>query len=363
MDNNIGGQPLSPEERQRRTAAEIARKKVEAAYDWQKYHSAWQDYYQKYYSDYYAKAAREYIQQNQASQQVAQATTPSKYGEGLPGAITSQPEPELEEDEKTVAQELKEKIQKKASERFRLSKKRRKWLPLLAGVSVTLLILFLQYNRMIFAPIVAYVSPGNTTDTGIQALDPTVTEAPGPEPRLIIPKLNIDVPVAFGISNDNATVMNAMNNGVAHFMIPGASAYPGEIGNLVITGHSAGDIYSSNQYKFIFSGLERLENGDLIYVNYNSVRYTYSVVGKNVVEPTDVSALVYETDKPMLTLITCTPLGTSRYRLLVSAEQINPSTGVEQTEQEPVTNVQEVAMPANEDSFFEGIWKWLTGQN
>lgn len=372
MDNNNGGQPLSPEERQRRTATAIARKKVEAAYDWQKYHNAWQDYYQKYYSEYYAKAAREYIESNQPVAPSREDRAPSadgRYGgQGLPagtvtGMIASAPEPESEEEvEESIGKQLKETIRKKASESFHISQKRRKWIPLMAGVAVTLLILFLQYNRMIFAPIMAYVAPGNTTDTGIQALDPTVTEAPGPEPKLIIPKLNIDVPIAFGISNDSATVMNAMNYGVAHFMIPGASAYPGEIGNLVITGHSAGDIYSSNQYKFIFSGLERLEDGDLIYVNYNSVRYTYNVVKKEVVEPTDVQALVYETDKPMLTLITCTPLGTSRYRLLVTAEQINPSTGEETREQAPVAET-EVAMPANEDSFFEGIWKWLTGQS
>lgn len=381
MDNNNGGQTLSPEERQRRTAAAIARKKVEAAYDWQKYHSAWQDYYQKYYSDYYAKAARELVEENQrqANEKIQQIQGSSmvadgRYSEaGLPtsvegttGAIISSGPTnaeQQEEVEQSLSKDLKETIRRKASESFHISKKRRKWIPLMAGVGVALLILFLQYNRMIFAPIMAYVSPGNTTDTGIQALDPTVTEAPGPESKLIIPKLNVDVPVAFGISNDSATVMSAMNSGVAHFMIPGASAYPGEIGNLVITGHSAGDIYSSNQYKFIFSGLERLENGDLIYVNYNSVRYTYSVVGKEVVEPTDVGALVYETNKPMLTLITCTPLGTSRYRLLVSAEQINPSTGTEAKEHEPTNEVTEVSMPANEDSFFEGIWKWLTGQS
>lgn len=380
MDNNDGGQILTPEERQRRTATAIARKKVEAAYDWQKYHSAWQDYYQKYYSEYYAKAARELVEENQrkmqdtiaASTASAAPSADGKYGgEGLPGAmagglagaITSTSSPEqAKEAEESVSRSLKETIRKKASESFHLSQKRRKWIPLIAGISVALLILFLQYNRMIFAPIMAYVSPGNTTDTGIQALDPTVTEAPGPEPRLIIPKLNVDVPVAFGISNDSATVMSAMNDGVAHFVIPGASAYPGEIGNMVITGHSAGDIYSSNQYKFIFSGLERLEDGDLIYINYNSVRYTYSVVRKETVEPTNVGALIYETDKPMLTLITCTPLGTSRYRLLVTAEQINPSTGVEQTEKQPV-NTGEVSMPANEDSFFEGLWKWLTGQS
>lgn len=45
-----------------------------------------------------------------------------------------------------------------------------------------------------------------------------------------------------------------MNQGVAQFSIPGANALPGQIGNLAISGHSAGDIYSSNPYKFIFSG-------------------------------------------------------------------------------------------------------------
>ena len=178
---------------------------------------------------------------------------------------------------------------------------------------------------------------------------------------MIIPKLNIDVPIHFGISLNE--VMSAMNNGVAHYRIAGASAYPGEIGNLVITGHSAGDVYSSNPYKYIFSGLERLDDGDLIYVNYNSVRYTYRVVKKEVVEPSNVAALVVDTDKPLLTLVTCTPLGTSRYRLLVTAEQISPSyDGAETSEDLPTVDQNTSdAFPSNEPSFFEGIWNWLTG--
>ena len=207
----------------------------------------------------------------------------------------------------------------------------------------------------------AYVSPGNSPASSIEAIDPTITQAVSADPRLIIPKLNIDVPVHFGIALSE--VMSSMNNGVAHYRIAGASAYPGEIGNTVITGHSAGDIYSSNQYKYIFSGLERLEDGDLIYINYNSVRYTYKVIKKEVVEPTDVAALIVETDKPLLTLVTCTPLGTSRYRLLVTAEQISPSyDGAEEAEDLPTVDQNlDDAMPANEPSFFEGIWNWLTG--
>ena len=207
----------------------------------------------------------------------------------------------------------------------------------------------------------AYVSPGNAPASEIEAIDPTITQTVSPEPRLIIPKLNIDVPIRFGVPL--ADVMSAMNNGVAHYRIAGASAFPGEIGNFVITGHSAGDIYSSNPYKYIFSGLERLDDGDLIYVNYHSTRYTYRVVKKEVIEPSDVSALAIETDKPMLTLVTCTPLGTSRYRLLVIAEQISPTyEGASGSEDLPtIDRNEEVDLPSNEPSFLEKIWNFLTG--
>ena len=288
--------------------------------EWQKYHSAWQDYYKNYYSDYYAKAAQTYL-----------ATE-------------------------------KMKTERIASGEARRSHSFRRALPLIIFLIVAIGVLFLQYNRMIFAPIMAYISPdtGSVT-TNINAIDPTITQTVSPEPRLIIPKLNIDVPVAFGIPYSDVDA--AMNEGVAQFAIPGANAMPGQIGNLVITGHSAGDIYSSNPYKFIFSGLERLEVGDLIYVNYESVRYTYQMTRRETVDPTNVAALIYETDKPMLTLITCTPLGTSRYRLLITAEQINPSYDTNNT-QTPITddpNTNDPEMPANEPSFFESIWQGIFG--
>ncbi|MBQ9019787.1 sortase [Candidatus Saccharibacteria bacterium] len=412
MNSDSGGR--SSDARQRQTAAEIARQKVLASYgdaaktatykqapvqatqknnaDWRKYHSAWQNYYQKYYSDYYAKAAKEYIQTERSKMErrqkdeeyARQVREASRQPIGAGGAIISSPgvnervankksetlpSPSMitstpDEDEKqniTIA--LKKKIQARASDAAERTRKSKRFIPLILGVSVVLIALFLQYNRLIFAPIMAYVSPGNVSDNGITAIDATVTANPGPDPKLIIPKLNVDVPIHFGISNDEATVMDAMNSGVAQFSIPGASAMPGQVGNLAISGHSAGDIYSNNQYKFIFSGLERLVAGDTIYINYESKRYTYTVTKLNTVEPTDVAALVYETKKPMLTLITCTPLGTSQYRLLVTAEQVDPAPETATKVEQPSKNSSnESAMPSNEPSFFEGIWGWLTGQ-
>ena len=108
---------------------------------------------------------------------------------------------------------------------------------------------------------------------------------------------------------------------------------------------------------------ERLEDGDLIYVNYNSVRYTYRVIKKEVVEPSNVAALVSDTNKPLITLVTCTPLGTSRYRLLITGEQISPSydNASEADKITPTTQEAEV-LPSNEPSFFENVWNFLTGQ-
>lgn len=290
--------------------------------EWKKYHSAWQDYYKNYYSDYYSKAAQSYL-----------ATE-------------------------------KMKNQRAASEKTHKIRNLRRAIPAIIVLLVILTGLFLQYNRLIFAPIMAYIVPeDNNVSTNISAVDPTITQTVSPDPRLIIPKLNIDVPVAFSI--DINDVMEAMNHGVAQFSIPGANALPGQIGNLVISGHSAGDIYSNNPYKFIFSGLERLAVGDLIYVNYNSTRYTYQVTGDQTVEPTDVNALIYPTDKPILTLITCTPLGTSRYRLLVAAEQISPSYNSDDIANEtpaPDITANDPAMPANSPSFFENIWNGIFGE-
>ena len=318
---------------------------------WQQYHTAWQDYYQKYYSNYYSTAAKDYI----AKARLKDARAMEEEREMLAATKGNK--------EAAAASNLRTKIRLRAAKNQKKTRRHRRLIPIVAGILVTLTILFLQYNRLIFAPIMAYMSPGNAPASEIESIDPTVTRTISPDPKLLIPKLNIDVPVHFGIESN--TVMSAMNNGVAHYRIPGADAFPGQIGNLVITGHSAGDVYSSNPYKYIFSGLERLESGDQIYVNYESVRYTYKVIKKEVIEPTNVAALIVETNKPLLTLVTCTPLGTSKYRLLVTAEQIYPSIDDEDTPTKitpKVTTETPAELPANEPSFFEGIWNWMTGQ-
>ncbi len=147
------------------------------------------------------------------------------------------------------------------------------------------------------------------------------------DPRLIIPKINVDVKVDYTATNDSASQLKAMETGVAYFGIPGAASRPGQYGNTPIAGHSSNDALAPGDaaVKFIFARLEQLNIGDTFYLNYKGTRYTYSITKKLVVQPSQVTKLQIGSKKPYATLITCTPLGTADKRLLVFGEQVSPS--------------------------------------
>jgi sortase A len=340
---------------------------------WNQYHSAWSNYYQQYYQQYYSKTASQVVQKAQTQ---AQAKTKGALTVAMAAQAAAEQERKktaelaehLEKEHArisrplTPAEQMRLKIREKASEQADKIRRSHHFIPLTIGATLLLTILFLQYNRNIIAPIVSYISPGNVSAVEIEAVDPTVTTNVGPEPKLIIPKLNIDVPVFFGIPNDKASIDNAMSRGIAHFAIPGANALPGQVGNVVLSGHSASDIYSDSPFKFIFSGLPRLAERDLIYINYESRRYTYVITGTVTVAPSDVDAILIDNGKPMVTLITCVPIGTANSRLLIFAEQINPDPAAAETPTpDPRPQVSQSEMPSNPPTFFEGLWNWLSG--
>ena len=295
------------------------------AEQWKAYHSAWQNYYQQYYEAYYA---------HQQAQQAAmtQPTTPT--GEQQTAQASGQSQgyfsqhTDLEDTTEDLSKdqalfELRQKLLGKVKHQAKKIRRSKHFIPIAASLAVVLVFVFLQYNRVIFATVNAYVSPGAIDPQNI-VIDPSGNAAVSKDPRLIIPKINVDVPAVYDVGNDYDSQMKAMEKGVAHFAIPGASSHPGEIGNTVLSGHSSNDLFDPGDYKFIFAQLDKLAVGDTIYANYEGTRYTYVITKKEVVKPTQVSKLVYKTDKPVMTLITCTPLGTALNRLLVTAEQVSP---------------------------------------
>jgi sortase A len=326
-----------------RTHSEHAEVQAE---QWNKYHSAWQEYYQKYYERYY-------IGQVYKARETLEANLASEKAKSEPRTATEQAEATFSRDEAMF--DLRSKLLGKLQDSAKKVRKSRHFIPITAALCVVVLFLFLQYNRVLFANVQAYVSPGNIDPANI-IIDPSTNVAVSPDPKLIIPKINVDVPVEYNVTPDYNAQMKAMENGVAWFGIPGANSKPGQVGNTVLSGHSSNDIIDQGSYKFIFARLDHLEKGDTIYVNYNSVRYSYTVTRKEVVKPTDVQKLVYSGDKPILTLITCTPLGTSLNRLLVTAEQVSPSPSDAQAAPEASTNTGETSIPGNSPTFLQRVF-------
>lgn len=156
----------------------------------------------------------------------------------------------------------------------------------------------------------------NTLAASAASVDP---KAP---PQISIPKINVTAPMVTNEkSYDNGRVQKALERGVVQY--GAASADPGQVGNLVVVGHSSGQPWTPGNYKFVFTLLEKIGLNDRIFIDYKGTRYIYRVTSTKVVPPTDLSVL-RPTDEPQLTLITCTPVGTSRDRFIVTARQVSP---------------------------------------
>ena len=74
-------------------------------------------------------------------------------------------------------------------------------------------------------------------------------------------------------------------------------------------------------YAKIFANLNDLEQDDEIIVYYQSDEHKYKVQSKEIVEATDMSVLD-KTQKEILTLMTCWPVGTKDKRLVIRAEPV-----------------------------------------
>lgn len=314
---------------------------------WKEYHSAWQTYYQKYYENFYTQAATQ-----------AQQSPGSHYFSGTSQQTQSE---EIEETPEELSNEqalyeLRQKLLGKVQGSAKKIRRSRHFVPIAAAIGVVLIFVFLQYNRVFIANVTAYVSPGSIDPQNI-VVDPSNDIVVSNDPRLIIPKINVDVPVLYDVGTDNTSQLAAMEKGVAHFPIPGANSHPGEVGNTAIAGHSSNDLFDQGDYKFIFAQLEKLAPGDSIYANYQGKRYTYVITKMEVVKPNEVGKLVYPTDKPVLTLITCTPLGTALNRLLVTAEQVSPDPSAATAAPESaVQSDNTAAIPGNSPTLFERLF-------
>jgi LPXTG-site transpeptidase (sortase) family protein len=252
----------------------------------------------------------------------------------------------------TRAYQKKEKL---AARRGRRAKPASPFHSLLFGVgigSVTILIfLFGFFNDRIIAP---FIQPSRHASN-----IPLITgAAAGSDPEVIIPKINAEVPVVYDVNQTaDEAIQEGLTKGVVHYP---TSPNPGQNGNVVVVGHSSGNIFNLGNYKFAFSLLRELDNGDTFFLQKDGKRYTYQIYRKEVVKPTDVSVLGPSDKAATATLITCDPPGLSTNRLVLVGQQISPDPIVNSPSAVAVAQPQTASIiPGNSPSLWSRLIKWF----
>jgi sortase A len=115
-----------------------------------------------------------------------------------------------------------------------------------------------------------------------------------------IPKLNLHHRLFRGIS------LRTIDRGPSHW--PG-SAMPGEMGNVVISGHRV-------THSKPFRDIDRMAPGDQVIFTVNGVRSIYVMTGSEIVTPKGMH-IVEPTATPRATLFACHPPGSAKYRYVV----------------------------------------------
>ncbi|RFU67344.1 class D sortase [Peribacillus saganii] len=123
--------------------------------------------------------------------------------------------------------------------------------------------------------------------------------------KISIPKIGLNAMIVPGINQ------KSLKNAVG--WMP-STTLPDEQGNMVLAGHR------SHTYGKFFNRLGELTKEDVITIRSLSGTYTYKVYQIEVVKPTDVS-VIQPTGGKTLTLVTCHPLNSNKYRLIIKAVQ------------------------------------------
>ena len=209
------------------------------------------------------------------------------------------------EEEKETEEEREPAAQKKIPRK----KHRKGWVLIIIGLSLILL------GLLTLAGVYGYIW---YTDNRAEKAQDELFQAWAEEPvasetgevavgegiaRIVVPRLGLDAIVVELWGLDDA---ENLKRGPGH--IPG-TAYPGQPGNVVISGHRT-------TYGAPFKHLEQIEPGDEIILITADNEYTYEADEQRIVLPTDLTVLE-QGEEAKVTLTACHPWYSAAQRIVV----------------------------------------------
>lgn len=165
--------------------------------------------------------------------------------------------------------------------------------------------------------ISSIISSSDIKNIEVQSKVPNVSDN-----SMYIESINIKAPITYRVANNDNDVSLALKNGLIQLQ---GTALPGEIGNVFITGHSSNYPWVRSEYNSIFALLNKVVVGDAILLKFQNQNYIYKVTNISIVSPTDVSVMDSKDNQSILTLMTCSPIGSNLKRLIVVANQVYPN--------------------------------------
>lgn len=146
-----------------------------------------------------------------------------------------------------------------------------------------------------------------------------------PMDRLIVPKINLDVPLVNSKYKDEVdfTQWNfdeELTNGVVKYP---TTPQPWFEWNTLIFGHTSQEWRQKNPYGTVFSRIPELDQWDEIKVIWRWNLYSYKIIEKTIIVPSKVNSYYQKYQNlwdDYVTLMWCYPLGRTDKRMMITAK-------------------------------------------
>ena len=138
------------------------------------------------------------------------------------------------------------------------------------------------------------------------------------EYTITIPRLNIvNLNVSFADLYNESAALATLKDGLGHYMNP-----PGDGKKVVIFGHSSGYSWDKSAYKRALRKINKLQDGDRIYINYQEKGYVYQVSSREIIAANQAHTVLQDFNYEEVALYTCWPPDSIRQRYVVYAVKI-----------------------------------------
>lgn len=156
-------------------------------------------------------------------------------------------------------------------------------------------------------------------------LNPPFNPAEAGQNFIRIPSIDVNVPLVESKSLSDADVIASLQNGAS--LYPNGVT-PGALGNVFVAAHSSGYPWQG-KYRFAFTRINEIKNGDTMLIDWKGTRYTYKVYKSETIVPTKGYTVPSDHLYPTMSIMACWPIWSISHRILVHADlisitQLNP---------------------------------------